>query len=60
MVLYIVWEGKEEEKGPLILKRHQCIMEQAVGDFDNVAWKPTRICYCRTTTATLKQCSAGH
>ena len=36
------------------------IMEQAVGDFDNVAWKPTRIRYCRTTTATLKQCSAGH
>ena len=27
------------------------IMEQAVGDFDNVAWKPTRIRYCRTTTA---------
>ena len=27
------------------------IMEQAVGDFDNVAWKPTRVCYCRTTTA---------
>ena len=22
------------------------IMEQAVSNFDNVAWKPTRICYC--------------